>query len=228
MPRLVFVVATVLATVLLNGCATTWSDGQRRQLTAVRLAANAYHDPDVKNSPGMSNAIPQMTGGGLIPSLIGSAIDAHVTAKQQREFEAANGDCLPDLKEAFNVTPEAEVHRALNDTLTGHPFFGTRLVEEAKAGFAVEILRYGLARSPASSGADIRLRVRIIVKIRLADAKGGKLLERELAGVASAAKRPTEILADPEFIPNGIRQAANDLARELLSQLDAKLGPDRT
>lgn len=218
--------ATLLT--LLAGCATNWSESEKAKLVAVKvngsvLAKNAYQKPDAKLSPGMANTIPIVTGGGLIPSLIGSAIDAGVMAKQQRQFEGTNAQFFEQLRATLADAPIADVDSALRRMFATDDFFGTRLSDQGTSTFSTEILYYGLANSPYSQKDDIKLRLRIGTKVTLKLADGRVMFEATIEGVASTAKRAGEILADPDFYRKSAREAASSLADQLQVMLEKKL-----
>lgn len=225
--RLRFVLALACAAGF-SGCATTWSESDKAKLSAVSLAPtvvakDAYQKPDATNSPGMANSLPIATGGGLIPALMGSAIDAAVTAKQQRKFEETHRQHFAALQKTLEVPPAAHLDAALKDALGRHPFLGSRLAEKSPGAFSTEILHYGLQKSPLSQGDNLLLRVRIIAKITLTVPGGGRLFEAQITGVASSAKTASEILADPGFVAKNSAEAAEDFTGELVRRLNAKL-----
>lgn len=218
----------LLVALLFSGCATTWSEHDRAQLKAVdvapvQVAKAAYQKPDATDSPGMTNSIPTVTGGGLIPSLIGSAIDATVMAKQQKKFEAGNAQHFEALAARMTAPPSAELEAALRQELAGHEFFGPRLSPGAPARFTTEILGYGLQKSPLSQKDDILLRVRIIARIELVLPDKKVLLRTQITGVASTAAHAEDIVADPEFIAKGTAEAVKDLAWQLSVLMAPKL-----
>jgi hypothetical protein len=173
----------------------------------------------------MAQDIPQFTGGGLIPALIGEAIDAGVTAKQQRKFEASESKHFAALASAMATPPVDELHGAVQRALSAHEFFGPRLHEQGGATLFTEIVSYGLQKSPLSkSQDDLLLRVRIGVRATLSAADGEVLWSGAIAGVASTAKHAAEIVDDSAFIATGLREAADDFAQQLLVELEIKLG----
>jgi len=219
--------ASLLALVF-SGCATTWSDTQKAKLTSVAVAQptvakDAYQKPDATVSPGMANTIPQITGGGLIPSLVGSVIDATVTAKQQKKFESTNAQYFDGLAKLMGTPPAPQVEETLKAALAEHPFFGSRLAEKSKVEFTTEVLHYGLEKSPYSQGDDIKLRVRIIAKVTLKLGDGDSLWTTLITGTANTAKRAPEILEDPSFVSTGVQEAAKNLCEQVVVQLDQKL-----
>ena len=221
---LLFSLASLL---ILSGCATNWSESQKASLAFVALnkttlVKNAYQKPDAKVSPGMANSIPAATGGGLIPALIGSAIDASVTAKQQRKFEETNAQYFDALRVAMADAPTRFVDVALQTMLGADTFFGSRLHENSSCMFCSEILNYGLANSPYSKKDDVLLRLRISAKFTIKLADGSILFETTLEGVGSTAKRASEIVADPNFYSTGAREAAISLTDQLQVALDKK------
>lgn len=226
--RLALSTGVLIVTLLFSGCASTWSERDRTLLKTVdiapvQVAKEAYRKPDATDSPGMANSIPTLTGGGLIPSLIGSAIDASVMAKQQKKFEASNAQHFPELATKMSVPPSVELEAALRQELTGHEFFGPRLVAGAPARFTTEILSFGLQKSPLSQKDDILLRVRIIARIDLVLPDKKVLLRSQITGVASTAAYAKDIVADPEFIAKGTAEAVKDLTWQLSVLMAPKL-----
>lgn len=226
--KLRFGLALTLMAVL-SGCATIWSDQDKAQLAAISIAkpavsTDAYQKPDATDSPGLAQSIPIATGGGAIPSLLGSAIDAIVTARQQHKFEETNAQYFAALAKDLTTPPTIELQAAINQRLSGHQFFSSRLSETGGASFVTEIQKYGWQKSPLSKDDDILLRMRIIAKVSLKSPKGGILWTGLIAGVASSAKHAQDIVNDPEFVTAGIKEAAQDLSWQLAGQLDVKLG----
>lgn len=228
--RLLCAIGALAVVVVLSGCSTTWSEQDKAHLTSLSVtpatvAKDAYQKPDATDSPGMAQGIPQATGGGLIPALLGAAVDAAVTSHQQSKFEATEAQYLPEIAKAMTSAPTAELHRAVRQSLGQHTFFGARMSDKPGAKFTLEIEKYGLQKSPLSkSQDDIKLRVRIIAKAELKGANGDTLWSRSIAGVASRAKHAAEILKDPEFIAQGIQEAAIDFANQVITELEIKLG----
>jgi hypothetical protein len=228
MPSFNLRVSVLFSVIALTGCSTVWSPSQTAKLahiatTPATVAPNAYEKPSAKDSPHMSRSIPQATGGGLIPSLLGSAIDGAVTAHQQSKFEKTAAEHFEALKTEFGDAPSAEVNAALIETLQADPFFGPRLAKEAPAKFTVTINSYGLAKSPLSEGDDILLRVQIGAEVKL-EAADESLFSFTVVGVGSRAARATEILKQADFINASKREAAIDLANQVLGQLQPKIG----
>lgn len=226
--KLRFVLALALIAVL-SGCATTWSDQDKAQLAAVSVAQpavvpKAYHKPDATDSPGLAQSIPVATGGGAIPSLLGSAIDAVVTARQQHKFEETNAQYFDALAKDLATPPTAELQAAINERLSTHQFFKSRLSDKNGAAFVAEIQKYGWQRSPLSKDNDILLRMRIIAKVSLKSPKGDILWTSQIAGIAASAKHAQDIVNNPDFVAIGIKEAAQDLSWQLTGQLDVKLG----
>jgi hypothetical protein len=172
LPRLLPI---IIAALLLAGCATTWNEHQRATLTAASVQKptvkrDAYHNPDATKSPGMANSIPNMTGGGLIPALIGSAIDAGVTASQQRHFEASAGRYFDQIKTITAAAPLDELKQEMELRLKADEFFSTRLTAQAANQFTVEVQRFGLVRAPRRA----ERRYEIVLRDRLPGSSGAR------------------------------------------------------
>lgn len=218
----------LFAAVGLTGCSTAWNSAQREKLAHVAIAPtigspDAYTKPSAKDSPGMARMIPQATGGGLIPSLLGSAIDGAVTAHQQSKFEDKAAVYFEPLKKAFGDVPTAEIDAALLETLKMQPFFAPRLAKDAPAKFSVKIISYGLNKSPLTKGDDILLRVYIAAHVTLT-AGDEELFAATYVGVASRAARAGEISQQPDFFTAGRHEAAMDFSIQLMAGLEPKLG----
>lgn len=220
--------AAVSAILILSGCAT-WSAEERARLATVAVApvtaaADAYHKPDAKISPNYATDLPKVAGAGALPVLMGAAIDAAVTSRQQRKFEAKNAEYFADLQKQWEEPPAAEVSAALRAALQSHEFFRTRFAEKSPNVFSAHIVGFGLSKSGLTQGEDTLLRVRITAEVSLQTAAGTTLLRTRLGGVASTAKRAREILDDPDFVKIGREEAAKDLATEIMRLIDLKLG----
>jgi len=229
MRKLIFeLVAISMVAGLFSGCATTWSDRERGQLSSVAVGEvtvdkEAYKKPDAKDSPDMANKIPMATLGGLIPSLIGSAIDASVTAKQQRNFEKENAQYFSELAAHMPAPPVKELQIALKHALAANDFFGPRLGEVAPANFTLEIVSYGFQKSPRSQNGIILLRVQIVAHVSIKLPDGTILWNALISGVASTAACPKDILTDSTFVATGFNEASINFAGQVLSQLAPKI-----
>lgn len=222
------IVSSLALVLLASGCSTAWSKKDKEQLTAVSVAPtsvakDAYQKPDATNSPGMNEAIPRATMGGLIPSLIGSAIDASVMAKQQKKFEETNLQYFDALQKAMATPPAAAVTAALKQGLGQHDFFRTRMVEQSTTTFTAEILHYGLQKASPASATDNLLRVRIIARITLKLPDGTTMFECLATGLSADSKTAADILASPDFIAKGTEDAAKEVAFQVGYKVDAKI-----
>ncbi|MBX3737532.1 MAG: hypothetical protein KF715_12615 [Candidatus Didemnitutus sp.] len=228
--RLLGCLALSVAATVFSGCATTWSEGQKAKLASIAVEppsapAGTYQKPDATDSPGMAQGIPQFTGGGLLPALIGSAIDASVTSKQQKKFESKDGHTFPALAEALAQVPTTQLGEALRSALAKHEFFGSRVSDRGRARISTEIVRYGFQKSPLSkSEDDILLRVRLTGRATLTTADGEILWSGVISGVASQARPAEGLASDAAFIAENIREAAEDFAQQLLVEWDIQLG----
>jgi hypothetical protein len=214
---------------MLSGCATGWSEAEKAKLSQVMVAPatvakDCYQKPDATVSPGMANSIPVATGGGLIPALVGSAIDAAVMSKQQREFESTQAKYFPDLAKLFTVPPAAEVAEGIKRALGKQDFFASRVAEQAPAVFKTEIVRYGLMKSSdAKPGVDPKLSLRIIAKIELTLPDGTVLYSTQATGTSSRELSASEILNDPDFVKTSMAEAADSVGEQLRWKIGTKL-----
>lgn len=226
--RLTLIALALGAAMLLPGCSTTWSTEQRTRLTHVVLtgatvADHAYQKPDAKESPRMAEKIPQATMGGLIPALIGSAIDKSVTSHQQQKFEASDSTYFAALEKAFGPVPTTEIDAAFRQVLQHHRFFSSRISDQGGAVFSVRIVRYGLNKSPLSKGEEIWLRVAITAEVKLTEGNE-EFFRAEYTGVARLGARSKDILGSSDFFVIGRREAAEDLFQQVVNGLDIKVG----
>ncbi len=215
---------------LWSGCSSVWSEAEKAKLAQVMVAApsvakDSYQKPDATTSPGMANTIPMTTGGGLIPALVGAAIDAGVMSKQQREFESTQAKYFPDLAKRFSVPPAAELAEGIKRVLHKDDFFASRLAAQAPAVFKTEIVHYGLSKSSdAKPGVDPKLCLRIIAKIELTLPDGSVLYSTRVTGFSSRELSAADILTDVDFVKVSIAEATESVGEQLRWKLGTKLG----
>lgn len=215
---------------LVSGCKTTWSDADRSAISSVGVSPvgslpDAYRKPDPTQSPGMATSIPVATGGGLIPALIGSAIDAKVTSKQRKEYEATALQYFDEVELLCEEPPTGQVRDSMVEMLRAQPFFRDLFSEEATDGFSVEITRHGLVRSFAASKERMTLSYEIVANVEFKNGRGKRLLKQVIDGASETAPLIEEIVADETLLMRLRTEAAESFARNLRVVLEAKLGP---
>lgn len=223
------VITLILASlVLLTGCNTTWTTSQRSELTNVGVAdisvgKDAYHKPDATQSPGMHTTITTATGGGLIPSLIGSAIDAKVMAKQRKIFESTALAHFPTVEDLAGNLPTETLKERMTHALSKHDFFSSRLSQEPTEIIKFEIIEHGYIRAFGATEENMMLAYEIAARVTLTDKKGSKLLNVLLDGISRESAKIEEIAASPELVEKQVSESIENLILNILLELDRKL-----
>ncbi len=222
-------ISIITASLLSGGCATTWSEQQRMKLTAVSVqeptaAKDAYHKPDATLSPGMATAIPVATGGGLIPSLIGSAIDASVKASQQKHFEESAVNYFAPLKAIAADAPLSEVKQEVESCLKSDGFFSSRLTAQAANNFNIQVTRFGLVRSSDATKENMKLCYEIVCRIRLKLGDGETLIDQQVTGASFLGARIEEFIENPALLSDHRKMAIGNLGNGLRGIIDKQLG----
>ncbi|MCD8482671.1 MAG: hypothetical protein LR015_08420 [Verrucomicrobia bacterium] len=214
--------------VLLSGCRTTWTDGQKSQLSQIGVGKVetqelAYHSPDPTRTSAMVAAIPIATGGGLIPALIGSAVDATVKARQKSSYEALYGEFTEDIDLLYAETPEALLKDKMKVFLSEHEFFASRISEEPTSFFNVEILKVGFVRSPTAKNDATDLLYEITGRVQLVLPDGKLLLNLPLSGASTLTAFPEDLASKPELVAVFKEEAVDDFILNLQKFIDARL-----
>lgn len=215
--------------VLASGCATGWSSAQKAKLSSIAItqpaiAPSSYHKPDVSLAPGYSESIPAATGGGLIPALIGSAMDSHVTARQQSEFEQSSGFRFGQIQEKCSEFPAEELQNFVTQAMRRDAFFRARLSAEGRAKLSVSVTRHGLVRSRFSAQNDLRLCYGISGKLELRGDDGEVLLVQSIAAGSELCAEIAEFATKDGLIARARREACENLAFQIRYVLGKKLG----
>lgn len=215
--------------VFASGCKTTWSDADRASLSQVGVAPlgskpNAYHKPDPTLSPGMATAIPVATGGGLIPALVGSAIDAKVKSNQRKAFEVTAAQHFGAIESMASSDPAELLRVQVERMLVLDEFFGSRFKKDAPTRFTINIERHGFVRSLYATKEAMTLVYEIVAHVELSGAKNKKLIKQLFDGQSEQAFMIDELVEQPDLVAEARLEAAESFARNLQRLLDAKLG----
>jgi hypothetical protein len=211
----------------LTGC-TSLSEKQKAMLSTVsvrpyEMAECAFHKPDGTASPNASSGVPAATGGGLIPSLIGSSIDASVTSKQQKEFEKNNGQYFKKANEGVPGDIAKRLETRTIKVLNSDPFFSPRMTPESSSYFGGKILNYGLTRLTENNG-NVYLEAKINLDIWLVGSNGKKMFHQLLSASSIDAYTMQQYAADKSLSERVFEQALDDFEVQLIKLTNVKLG----
>jgi len=222
--------AAVLLIALFSGCATGLTPEQKARLgdvtlDPIRVAPDAYQKPDATLNPDMATKIPRVTVGGLIPALIGSAIDSAVMSSQQRKFDQAHETSYDSLRSALAQPPVAQVEAAVRHALDQSVIFHHKCTEESKNRVDALIVSYGLARTYTPPQSEMRFDTRIVVEVTVTIAGGEVVLQQQFFGYSARAATLAEFVAHPELVDGCSKEAAQRIELLLLNAVDRKLRP---
>lgn len=218
----------LLPSILLASCASKLSEAQKSSLTQVMVNRPAVEATDLKpadgtDSPNASTAVPIATGGGLIPALIGSAIDAGVTAHQANEFKKQYGAQLDQVQAQIPRNPGPDLRDRAAKVLKKDKFFGSRLVESgAPNRFDGDLVSYGLVRYDRSEDQTV-LGMTITCNVWLTDAKGKKLFTRTLTAMSEDSHTIHDYAAKPSLVKKVYAQALDGFESQFKALIDAQL-----
>jgi hypothetical protein len=210
-----------------SSCSQNWSEAQKSQLSTVSVSepsvkAGAMKDASGIDSPNAATTVPMATGGGLIPALIGVAIDAGVTAHQRSQFEKQYGQQLGKVNASVPKTVDKKLRASAEKMLRGDEFFGPRLKNDSPNRFSAELTSYGLERFHRTND-ETHLGAGVNVLVRLNDANGEKLLEQVIAARSTNSVAVGELAAQPKKVDALFDEAAANFALQLKTALDRKL-----
>ena len=204
----------------------------KASITALALSGptvkkDAYHSPDPTRSPGMSNTVPMATGGGLIPALIGVAIDQGVTASQRSSFEKNVGNLTPKIDKIYASSSHQVLRQKLMTYLRGDQFFSQRLGSPSKSILSVEITSYGLAKSSKKTSQAFPLSYRIVANVKLTNPAGKELFQQVISGESLESVSTASASSQPHLKNRLIPDASAQFVANLNQQMNLKLGRKR-
>jgi hypothetical protein len=167
--------------------------------------------------------VPTATGGGLIPALIGSAIDAGVTAYQAKQFKKQYGKSIEQVN--------TEVPRAIGDALRASAvtalkkdeFFGPRLRTDSSNQFGGELLSYGLQRYDRKDDVTY-LGAVVTLNVWLDDVSGKRLFKKSMTLKSQSSHPVEDYVGNKKLMKSVFNEAFDDFSHQFASMLDAKLG----
>lgn len=213
---------------VLASCGNRLTEAQKASLTQVMVSRPVVEATDLKpadgtDSPGASNGVPMATGGGIIPALIGSAIDAGVTAHQSSEFKKQYGAQLEEVQAAIPRNPGDDLRKRAASALKKDAFFGPRMVEAGAANrFDGELVQYGLVRYAREDDQTV-LGMEIRCSVWLMDSGGKKLFTRVLSGRSKDSHTIHDYAAKKSLVKVAYDQALNDFEAQFSAMLDVQL-----
>ena len=218
-----------LPVLFLVSCANKLSESQKASLTQVTAGHPVVEAGDLKpadgtDSPNAANSVPMATGGGLIPALIGSAIDAGVTAHQSSQFKKQYGAQLDQVQAQIPRNPGPDLRERAAKVLKTDAFFGSRYAETgAPNRFDGDLVSYGLVRYDRSED-QTSLGMGITCNVWLTDAKGKKLFTRTLVGRSTDSHTIHDYAAKPSLVKTVYAQALDSFEQQFQALIDDQLG----
>ena len=221
------IVLLIISGIALTGC-TTLTEKQKEMLTTVSIRPheaieNAFHDPDGTASPNAGESVPAATGGGLIPALIGSAIDKGVTSSQRKSFNEDNQQYFEEVNRTTPKDVVQQLQARATKVLKEDSFFGPRLTEGSDNYFDGEILDYGLKRAHKTDG-KIYLGASLSIKVWLMGSDGKKMFTQILTISSKDSYTMAQYATDDTLTSKVFLQAMDDFEEKFKSMLDWKLG----
>lgn len=228
-------VSTIFITsafVVLNlaSCSGPWSEEQKNALSTVSIVPPTHADDSRKGS----NVVEQSTGGsmgaaavggGLIPALIGIAVDASITAHRKGEFEEEHGS-IEDAAAAMDKSVPSDIGKRLRDKLTTElkddSFFGPRLRPTSPNRFDGELYSYGLVARDTLDGVP-QIGAQLQARIWLEDAEGETPLDITKIANSTSTFPATTLMSQRKRVEQLFDEACDDFARQVQEEVDKKL-----
>jgi hypothetical protein len=221
--------AAALAVLIIAGCASAPPSAEERRakvpefsFSSLHVSPGAYHVPDAKWTSDVQSQIVKYTGGGLVPALVGAAIDNHNLSEQQRKFEEAQAPLLPILNEKASSPPSAAVEKAVIDTVTANSFLAQKVRSTSARTLEIRLIRFGLAKKNKQDEGDPEMAAQVLVDLTI---RSGDTVLLRLGGYSgsSADGVPISALAkNPDLITKLYHQAAESLGSTIANFLKRK------
>lgn len=221
-----FVCGVVVAS--LSSCSQKLTEKQKLAITSIAVADHEELKGSKKmvnggKSPGAAKSLPMATGGGMLPALLGEAIDAGVVAVQKNNFKKQYGDSLDRLNAfALPKISDALEKRGVS-VLKRDAFFGDKWSDTAGAHyFDGEITSYGLQRRERKSG-NTYLEATVGVNVWLMS-DGKKLFTSPMTVRSARVYTVDELMSKPERVKTLYKEACDDFEKQFIGLLNVKLG----
>ena len=226
----ILLASSALLSLGFTSCSGPWSEEQKNALSTVSITPPAHAEDSRKGS----NVVEQSTGGstgaiavggGLIPALIGVAVDAGINAHRKGEFEERHGS-IEDAAAAMDKSVPNDIGKRLRDKMTAQlkndASFGPRLRPTSPNRFDGELYSYGLvARDTIDDVPQIGARLQ--ARIWLEDAEGETPLDVTKIANSSSTFPATTLMSQSKFVEQLFDEACSDFARQVQDEVDKKL-----
>lgn len=172
--------AAIVPLVFLASCATTFTPAQREALSTVAIAptvvkSDAYAEPYGGDRQAAA-AVPQATGGGIIPALIGESI-----AATQDSMFRGNKKALFSSIQANTPQVGPIFTGKLSDGVKSELFFKSRVRATSPNTITSTITSYRLVRNGKING-ELQFVPQIVAELSLNDASGKSLAKGTYVG----------------------------------------------
>jgi hypothetical protein len=227
--RLVYLCLACVSAVFLSGCAVSASKlrTQLERVSAVEVGftERAYSGSDARGDSSWGTALPMVSGGGLIPALVGSAIDAAVGSSQQSEFLAENREALPLIEPVLRKDLAEVIKLEITEFARGHPHLGSNFESsERGAEIKIEIRKFRLVRGVGYLEGEPNMSLEVEAELRILSESGEKLVSRTWTVRSFEQAFPVEILKEDRYPTKMKKQVARELAKKLDELLAASAG----
>lgn len=221
---------TIFVVLSLASCAPgKLTEAQKASLERVTVYQPVVQAEDLKpvdgsESPNAASNVPMATGGGIIPALIGSAIDAGVTAHQSSQFKKQYGAQIDQVQARIPRSPGPALRERATRVLKKDSFFGSRYTEN-KAGnrFDGDLVSYGLVRYDRKND-QTTLGMDISCNVWLMDANSKKLFSQLIIGRSVDSHTIHDYAAKPKLVDKVYAQALDSFESQFKGMVDSQLG----
>lgn len=217
-----------LVSVALVSCSGALSEKQKAAITSISVTDHeelkgAKKAVNGGKSPGAADSLPMVTGGGALPALLGSAIDAGVVSVQKSNFKKQYASEIERLNAvAYPKIADAIEEKGIS-VLKRDDFFGPKWTDQAGAHyFDGEITTYGLQRRERKKG-ETYLEAMVGLNVWLVS-DGKKLFTAPMTVVSENAYTTSEFADKPELLRKVFVEAVSDFENQFDGLLNKKLG----
>lgn len=226
MQKTLFSIAILL--LALTGCSSTTTltpvqvsalEESKLSIGAVTQADNAVKAPNPTTEPGYNSAVPAGTGGGLIPALIGAAIDSSIKADQRKNFDEKYSEYF----EAVDKNTPEDLSNALNDKLadavTSNEFFAPLIVEESRIKLNTTITAYGLNRTNKIND-EVFLTFGVSALVEMASAGEKPIIKKIFSAQAGKEYTMKDYAEQEQLITEMSLKAVENLSKQIKEHLE--------
>jgi hypothetical protein len=218
-----------LGILAIAGCASSPTTPAERKakvpefaLSSLQVSQGAYQPPDAKWSSDVQSQILKYTGGGLVPALVGAAIDKHNLAEQQRKFDEAQASLLTTLNEKASNPPTAAIEESVVRAVSANAFLAQKSRSTSNNKLEARLIRFGLAKRSKEDEADPKMVAQVLVDLAI---RNGDVLVLRLGGYSGSSSDAvpiSELAKNPDQIAKLYEQAAASLGSTIANFLTRK------